>query len=130
MTHSPDPMHPLPTPLANDGGASSAPSLAHCSDRYSASEREHRPNRVSSEQVPGNQSPDLPMPGASGSTFEPLLTLVEAARLLKVHPKTLEKWARSRSVPAYNLGRWKFRESELDAWLRRSVHSGSANPAA
>jgi hypothetical protein len=53
--------------------------------------REHSPNRVSSEQVPGNQSPDLPMPGASGSTFEPLLTLVEAASLLKIHPKTLEK---------------------------------------
>ena len=63
-------------------------------------------------------------------SFERLLTTAEAARLLGVHPKTIEKWARSGTVPAYNLGRWKFRASELDAWLRKSVQSGSVSPAA
>ena len=62
--------------------------------------------------------------------FEPLLDTGEAARLIGIHPKTLEKWAREARVPAYNLGRWKFRASELDAWLRRSVHSNAANSAA
>jgi excisionase family DNA binding protein len=66
----------------------------------------------------------------SAGTFEPLLNTEEGAALLGIHPKTLEKWAREARVPAYNLGRWKFRASELDAWLRRSVHSNAANSAA
>jgi excisionase family DNA binding protein len=62
--------------------------------------------------------------------FEPLLNTDEAATLLQVHPKTLERWAREARVSAYDLGRWKFRASELDTWLRRSVHSDAANSAA
>lgn len=61
------------------------------------------------------------------SAFEPLLNLEEAAKLLRVHPKTLEKWARSGLTPAYQLGRWKFRASELDLWLKQSVSSKAAS---
>jgi excisionase family DNA binding protein len=55
--------------------------------------------------------------------FEPLLTSREAAALLHMHHKTLERRARQKEVPAYFYnGRWYFRTSELDAWLRAAVH--------
>ena len=51
--------------------------------------------------------------------FEPLLNSREAAALLRVHYKTLERWARRHQIPAYFYnGRWYFRASELDGWLR------------
>jgi excisionase family DNA binding protein len=84
----------------------------------------------SAQHLPGSPLTEASMPGVKSVTFEPLLTTAQAASLLQVHAKTLELWARSKRVPAYNLGRWKFRASELDAWLRGSVHSASANPAA
>lgn len=63
-------------------------------------------------------------------SFEPLLNTVEAATLLQIHPKTLERWAREGRVPAHDLGRWRFRASELDEWLRSSVQSWAVSPAA
>ena len=63
-------------------------------------------------------------------SFEPLLNTVEAATLLQIHPKTLERWAREGRVPAHDLGRWRFRASELDVWLRSSVQSWAVSPAA
>jgi excisionase family DNA binding protein len=54
--------------------------------------------------------------------FEPLLNSREAAALLRMHHKTLERWARRNQVPGYRYnGRWYFRASELDAWLRSAV---------
>lgn len=56
--------------------------------------------------------------------FEPLLTAAEAATLLKVHPKTLQKMARQGRIPARRIGDlWRFRASELDGWLRSEVSS-------
>jgi len=63
--------------------------------------------------------------------FEPLLNSREAAALLRMHYKTVERMARDGEIPAYHLkGRWCFRASELDAWLRSAVHSFAANPSA
>jgi len=71
-------------------------------------------------------SSDKP-PGCTVQTaFEPLLDSREAAGMLRMHYKTLERWAREDRVPAHFLhGRWFFRESELDAWVRSAVHSSS-----
>ena len=41
----------------------------------------------------------------------------DRAGLLSFHPKTFDKWARTGLTPAYQLGRRKFRASELDRWL-------------
>ncbi len=50
--------------------------------------------------------------------FEPLLDSEEAAALLKIHPKTLQKLARSREVEAIQIGKlWRFRASALNRWL-------------
>lgn len=61
-------------------------------------------------------------PSALG--FEPLLDAVQAAALVRMHPKTLKRKAEHKEIPAYHIGRrWFFRASELDEWLRMSVHS-------
>jgi excisionase family DNA binding protein len=52
--------------------------------------------------------------------FEPLLDTEEAARLLRMHPRTLRTKARRGSIPAVQVGkRWRFRASTLDRWLGR-----------
>lgn len=64
--------------------------------------------------------------------FEPLLSAVEAAKLLGgIHPKTLMRKAREGEIPGYQISRsWFFRASELDMWLRSLVTSSQANIAA
>ncbi len=58
-------------------------------------------------------------PARIGSTvFEPLLDSEEAAALLKIHPKTLQKLARTGKVDAIQIGKlWRFRASALNRWL-------------
>ena len=56
----------------------------------------------------------------SDNRFEPLLDVVEAAMLLRMHPRTLRVKARKRMIPAIQVGRrWRFRASTLNAWLER-----------
>jgi excisionase family DNA binding protein len=58
------------------------------------------------------------------SNFEPVLNTQEAAALLQIHPKTLQRMARQGRVPAFRIGDlWRFRASELDEWLRSGVCS-------
>jgi excisionase family DNA binding protein len=66
---------------------------------------------------------------APGSThFEPLLDSAEAAKLLQIHPKTLQKLARASVVPAHLIcGLWRFRASELNHWLR-TAESAKKHP--
>jgi excisionase family DNA binding protein len=52
------------------------------------------------------------------SEFEPLLDSLEAARLLRIHPKTLKKMARRGEIRSAHIGKlWRFRASDLQAWL-------------
>lgn len=52
--------------------------------------------------------------------FEPLLDSEEAAALLKIHPKTLQKLARNGEVAAIQIGKlWRFRASALDEWVKK-----------
>ena len=56
--------------------------------------------------------------------FERLLDATEAASLLRIHPKTLQKLARIGYVPAYRVGRfWRYRASDLEMWLRSDANS-------
>ena len=55
--------------------------------------------------------------------FEPLLDSAAPAKLLRIHPKTLQKMARSGTVPGHRIGDlWRFRVSELDSWIREAVN--------
>src|SRR3546814_11537787 len=50
---------------------------------------------------------------------EHILTVAEAARLLKVHPNTVRNLIKAGTIPAARVGRqWRFVEAELVAWIR------------
>jgi RNA polymerase sigma factor (sigma-70 family) len=58
------------------------------------------------------------------AAFEPLLGVAEAAKLLCVHPKTVQALARAGSIPCIRFGKyWRFRTSSLDAWVRERLTS-------
>lgn len=58
------------------------------------------------------------------AAFEPLLDAAEAASLLRIHAKTLQKLARVGRVPAYRVGKlWRYRVSDLEIWLRSDANS-------
>ncbi len=51
---------------------------------------------------------------STGPHFEPLIDTDEAAALLQIHPKTLQRMARRGDVRGYQLGKlWRFRASDL-----------------
>lgn len=61
-------------------------------------------------------------PAVSKEEFEPLLDSEEAAALLKIHPKTLQKLARRGEVVAIHIGKlWRFRASTLNEWLEEKM---------
>jgi excisionase family DNA binding protein len=63
-----------------------------------------------------------PPQGISGTDlqFEPLLDSAEAAALLQIHPKTLQKLARAGTVIGIRVGKlWRFRASALNEWSAR-----------
>ena len=62
-----------------------------------------------------------PKPSNDGSLqFEPLLDSNQAAALLQIHPKTLQRMARRGEVVGVQVCKlWRFRASELDEWLAR-----------
>lgn len=63
-------------------------------------------------------------------SFEPLLNLEEAAAVLGMHWKTLERMARNKKVPALKVGkRWKFRLTSLNTWLEDGLNSTTTNRA-
>jgi excisionase family DNA binding protein len=63
-------------------------------------------------------------PQVSELTFEQLLDSDEAAALLKIHPKTLQKMARSGEITGVQVGRlWRFRASVLNEWLEHKMAS-------
>jgi excisionase family DNA binding protein len=48
-----------------------------------------------------------------------LLTLTEAAQLLHVSTKTLQRMIRSGDLPALKVGgQWRLRESQLISWIQ------------
>jgi excisionase family DNA binding protein len=58
--------------------------------------------------------------GISSIDFEPLLNSHQAARLLCVHPKTLQRMARRGEIQAIQMGKlWRFRASDLNDWIYR-----------
>jgi excisionase family DNA binding protein len=52
--------------------------------------------------------------------FEPLLNSHQAAQLLDIHHKTLQKLARRGEIHGSHVGKmWRFRASDLNDWLDR-----------
>lgn len=56
-------------------------------------------------------------------TIEPVWNCTDAARFLRLHPKTVKRLARLGQIPGRQVGRrWFFRPSDLDAMLRGGVN--------
>ena len=69
---------------------------------------------------------NLREPESLADAFERVLNTDEAAALLQIHPKTLQRMARQGIVPAFRIGDlWRFRASSLDQWLRSGLCSKS-----
>src|SRR5579883_2569420 len=64
--------------------------------------------------------PGLPTVVRRGGPMEDVVTADEAARYLKVHPKTIQRWCREGRIPAIRAGnRYRVRMSDLN---RLDVH--------
>lgn len=60
----------------------------------------------------------------AGQSISALLTNEEAAGILKIHPKVLQRMARRGDVPALKIGKfWRFRVSALDEWINSRLQS-------
>ena len=58
--------------------------------------------------------------------FERFLDSREAATLLQIHPKTLQRLARKGEICGMRIGKlWRFRTSDLDAWVHLQLKSTS-----
>jgi len=54
-------------------------------------------------------------------------SLEEIAEHLGVSKDTVHRWIRYRRMPAHKVGHlWKFKVSEVDAWVRASGRNGAA----
>jgi excisionase family DNA binding protein len=53
---------------------------------------------------------------------EPLLDSNQAAAILKIHPKSLQRMARRGDIRALQIGKvWRFRASVLDEWIQQKL---------
>jgi Helix-turn-helix domain len=147
-------MKPHPTQLAVRGNtASSRPHASRLTLKSSPLDSERLPAKVIEDEQsslrtcppmdtlnPSNAEPenwatggetagaanlvtDLSGRGAQSEIERPL-TCEEPAELVRVHPKTIKRMARTRELPGhFRFGRWFFYASELDCWMRTELHS-------
>ena len=55
---------------------------------------------------------------------EPLLDSKEAAAIIGIHPRTLQRYARQRLIRGIHVGKlWRFRASTIEEWIRRELAS-------
>ena len=53
---------------------------------------------------------------------EPLLDSDQAAAIMHIHPKTLQKLARRGEIPGVQIGKvWRFRASVIETWIQRKL---------
>ncbi len=62
-------------------------------------------------------------------TLDSPWTTGEVARFLKIHPRTVTRLAQIGELPAFRIGtHWRFRPSDVDAWMRSKVSCTQLNP--
>lgn len=73
-------------------------------------------------QVSQDLSAELKRPVRDTGRCEPLLDSTEAAQLLRIHPKTLQRMARNGEIPAMQIGKlWRFSPSALLLWQQEKL---------
>ena len=79
------------------------------------------PIPASSEETPA--SPKRPQ-STYGTTPERLIDSEEAAAIIGIHPKTLQKMARRGQIRGVHVGKlWRFRASTIEEWIARELAS-------
>ena len=106
--------------LLADAFPQGSKSRLHATSQHAATDGEARARAEHSAQAS-----TLKPPQESKPAFETLIGSPEAAKLLgNIHVKTLQRYARTGSLPGYQIGgHWYFRVSELDAWLQSRINS-------
>jgi excisionase family DNA binding protein len=57
-----------------------------------------------------------------------IMTAEETCRYLKITPRTLYRYLRSRQIPAFKLGKeWRFVRSDLEQWIRDRMRNPLAS---
>ena len=55
--------------------------------------------------------------------MELLMTSAEAADILRIHPKVVERKAKAGEIPAFKVGKfWRYRSSDLESWVNTQLH--------
>ena len=63
-------------------------------------------------------------PASARVTPEPLLDSEQAAAIMQIHPKTLQKLARNGVIRGIHVGKlWRFRASEIERWIESQIAS-------
>jgi len=58
-----------------------------------------------------------------------ILTIRDVAALLKVGEKTIYTMAQTGDLPGFKVrGQWRFRRSDIDAWIAAQVEQAKARP--
>ena len=66
------------------------------------------------------RTPDRQRDRLTQALREPLLDSCQAAAMLKIHPRTLQRMVHRGKIHAIQVGRlWRFKASALDAWMDR-----------
>jgi excisionase family DNA binding protein len=78
--------------------------------------------------VPSPSSEMTPPPKRTYSRYsslpEPLIDSEEAAAIIGIHPKTLQKMARRGQIRGVHVGKlWRFRASTIEEWIARELAS-------
>ena len=112
-----DKFHHCPI-VQSEGAVITSKSAAH----YAATVGEESPLAIGDHERESHRSKLLC--GQAVESIEPVWNCVEAARFLRLHPKTVKRMARLGQIPGCRLGRrWFFRPSDLDTLLRGGVSS-------
>lgn len=63
-------------------------------------------------------------PVAGVHPLEPLIDSQAAAALIGIHPKTLQRMARTGEIKAVHVGKlWRFRASAIEEWINQRLAS-------
>lgn len=75
------------------------------------------PSPEETQSLPPKKQPVREVP-------EPLLDSEEAAAIIGIHPKTLQRYARQRLIRGIHVGKlWRFRASTIEEWILRELAS-------
>jgi excisionase family DNA binding protein len=82
------------------------------------------PNESANQQIPHSLPSDRKPAASESFVPEPLLDTDQAAAIMRIHPKTLQRYAREGVVRGFQLGTmWRFRASEIDRWISERIAS-------